>query len=277
MTPVGKALWFIERHLAEAIGLDAVAAAAGVSRHHLARAFFYATGSSVMRYVRGRRLSEAARRLEAGAPDILDLALAWGYGSHEAFTRAFRDRFGTTPEAVRDHGPPADLDLQEPLSMSSSIEPAAQSPRRVVRPALIVAGLAMRIEPGRIAAIPALWQRATPWFGHLPGEVPGAAYGVCDVADETGAFDYLAGVEVRDVDAVPRELAVLKLAPALYAVFRHEGHIAAVSRTFAAAFDRWLPAAGLEPLPAPCFERYDAGFDPATGLGGCEIWIAVAG
>src|SRR5471032_2892828 len=101
MNPAQKALWFIESHLAHALTLDEVAAVAGVSRFHLVRAFAAATGLPVMRYVRVRRLSEAARALAAGAPDILSLALEADYGSHEAFTRAFRDHFGVTPEAVR--------------------------------------------------------------------------------------------------------------------------------------------------------------------------------
>ena len=54
-----------------------------------------------MRYMRGRRLSEAARVLANGGADILTVALDFGYGSHEAFTRAFRDQFGVTPESVR--------------------------------------------------------------------------------------------------------------------------------------------------------------------------------
>ena len=101
MNPAQKALWFIESHLAEELTLDEVAAIGGVSRFHMVRAFAAATGLSVMRYVRARRLSEAARALAGGAPDILTLALDADYGSHEAFTRAFRDHFGVTPEAVR--------------------------------------------------------------------------------------------------------------------------------------------------------------------------------
>ena len=57
-----------------------------------------------MRYVRGRRLTEAAKALSNGAPDILSVALDAGYGSHEAFTRAFRDEFGVTPETIRAQG-----------------------------------------------------------------------------------------------------------------------------------------------------------------------------
>jgi AraC family transcriptional regulator len=92
-----KALWIIERNSTEPLTLDGIAATCGVSRSHLAHAFGTATGVSVMQYVRGRRLSAAARALAAGAPDILAIALEAGYGSHEAFTRAFRDRFQQTP------------------------------------------------------------------------------------------------------------------------------------------------------------------------------------
>src|ERR1700680_1058571 len=75
MNPIEKALWFIENRLAGDISLEAMARSVGVSSHHLARAFGAATGQSLMRYARGRRLSEAARSLSAGAPDILAVAL----------------------------------------------------------------------------------------------------------------------------------------------------------------------------------------------------------
>jgi AraC family transcriptional regulator len=86
-----KALWIIERNSTQPLTLDGIAAACGVSRSHLAHAFGTATGVSVMQYVRARRLSAAAQALAAGAPDILSIALETGYGSHEAFTRAFRE------------------------------------------------------------------------------------------------------------------------------------------------------------------------------------------
>jgi AraC family transcriptional regulator len=85
-----KVLWAIERNLDRPLTLAEIADACGVSHFHLAHAFGQATGISVMQYVRARRLAEAAESLAAGdAPDILDLALDAGYGSHEAFSRAF--------------------------------------------------------------------------------------------------------------------------------------------------------------------------------------------
>src|SRR5437879_9210831 len=119
MNPAQKALWYIEGHLDDALTLDKIAGIGGVSRFHMVRAFAAATGLSVMRYVRARRLSEAARALANGAPDILTLALDADYGSHEAFTRAFRDHFGLTPEAVRAATRLDSLKLQEPITMDS--------------------------------------------------------------------------------------------------------------------------------------------------------------
>src|SRR6201997_1015537 len=119
MNPAQKALWYIEGHLGQPLTLDKIASVAGVSRFHMVRAFAEATGFSVMRYVRARRLSEAARQLAAGAPDILTLALDADYGSHEAFTRAFRAHFGVTPETVRATTCLKKLKLQEPLPLES--------------------------------------------------------------------------------------------------------------------------------------------------------------
>src|SRR2546429_8879415 len=129
MNPAQKALWFIESHLADELTLDEIAGVAGISRFHMVRAFAAATGLSVMRYVRVRRLSEAARALVGGAPDILTLALDADYGSHEAFTRAFRDHFGVTPEAGRQAACVDKLRLQEPILMDSNPTEKLQTPR----------------------------------------------------------------------------------------------------------------------------------------------------
>src|ERR1700682_2721807 len=81
MNPVAKALWFVENHFREEMTLDDVASIGGVSRYRMSRVFGIATGRSIMSYVRGRRLTEAARTLASGAPDILAVALDAGYGS----------------------------------------------------------------------------------------------------------------------------------------------------------------------------------------------------
>jgi AraC family transcriptional regulator len=276
MNPAQKALWYIESHLAGELTLDEIAAIGGISRFHMVRAFAAATGLSVMRYVRTRRLSEAARALAGGAPDILNVALDADYGSHEAFTRAFRDHFGITPEAVRSSTRLDNLRLQEPIVMDSTVIDNLQAPRFETGKAMLVAGVGERCthENGG-AGIPNQWQRFQQKVGDIPDRVGQIAYGVCCNGDDSGNFDYIAGVEVADFSDLPREFSRVRIPEQRYAVFTHRDHIATVRRTTNTIWNHWLPASGLKAADAPSFERYDENFDPLTGNGGLEIWVPV--
>jgi AraC family transcriptional regulator len=275
MNPAQKALWYIESHLAGELTLDEISGVAGVSRFHMVRAFAAATGFSVMRYVRARRLSEAARSLAAGAPDILSLALDADYGSHEAFTRAFRDHFGLTPESVRSLKCIDDLKLQEPIQMNSSVfENITPSRFETSRP-LLVAGVGERYNHENGAGIPSQWQRFHQVAADIPNRIGNVAYGVCCNGDDAGNFDYIAGVEVSDFSDLPRPFFRVRIPEQRYAVFSLREHISTIRRTVNTIWNQWLPASGFKLADAPNFERYDENFDPITGNGGFEIWIPV--
>jgi AraC family transcriptional regulator len=275
MNPAQKALWYIESHLAEALTLDEIAGVGGISRFHMVRAFAAATGLPVMRYVRARRLTEAARALANGAPDILSLALDADYGSHEAFTRAFRDHFGVTPESVRTAACFDQLRLQEPITMDSTALDTLPSPRFETGKPLLVAGIGERYTCESSAAIPNQWQRFHQSVANTPGRIGQVAYGVCCNGDDAGNFDYIAGVEVTDFSDLPREFSRVRIPEQRYAVFTHSEHISTIRRTINTIWNQWLPASGLQAADAPNFERYDEKFDPMTGNGGLEIWIPV--
>jgi len=277
MNPSGKALWFIESHFAEELTLDDIANCGCVSRFHLARAFEAATGVPVMRYVRARRLSEAARRLADGAPDILTVAIDAGYGSHEAFTRAFREQFGLTPEALRARGDLDNLVIVEPIRMDETLFANLEPPRFEDGKPFFVAGLSERYTCESSAAIPSRWQRFNEYFGKVPGQVGNVAYGVCYNADDAGNMDYLCGVEVSDFCALRSEFSRLRIAAQRYAVFSHREHVSTVRRTWNTIWNTWLPASGHIPVDAPNFERYDEKFDPVSGMGGLEIWLPLKG
>lgn len=276
MDPVKTAIWCIESRFASEVSLDEIAGVAGVSRFHLSRAFGDATGRSVMRYVRERRLTEAARELADGAPDILSVALNWGYGSHEAFTRAFRERFGLTPEELRAKGDLSLLPLTEPLPMQADTLITLPEPRLTSGKSLLIAGYGGSFSVENVAGIPALWQRFAPHIGHVPGQVGAVTYGVSLNCDDHGNFDYIAGVEVSDFDALPAEFARTRVPEQLYAVFEHRGHVTAIKQTYAAIWRDWLPKSGRKPADGPALERMDQRFDPATGMGLLEIWLPLA-
>jgi len=275
MRPVQKALWFIESHFADEISLDDIAAVGGVSRFHMSRAFGEATGRSISAYLRGRRLTEAARQLSAGAADILPVALEAGYGSHEAFTRAFRDQFGMTPEQVREQAHLDTLQLVEPIRMTKSSDTDIEAPRYESHKGMLVAGIGKRYRFETIAGIPAQWQEFNQHFGHLAGQVADIAYGVCCNFDDAGSFDYVCGAEVRDFSELPDSFARLRIPAARYAVFTHRKHISALPQTIAAIWNEVLPALPVVAADGPNFELYGPEFDRHTGEGGVEIWIPV--
>lgn len=280
MNPVQQAIWFIENHFTRPICLDDVAMAGGVSRFHMSRAFVVATGRPVIGYLRARRLTEAARQLADGAPDILSVALEHGYGSHEAFTRAFRDQFGVTPEQVRAARDLETLKLVEPIMLDNTPRPDLPPPRFENGRPLLITGVLQRYgcEDGG-AGIPSQWRRLVPHLGHIQNQVGGAladvTYGVCANSDDHGNFDYLAGVEVTEFSDLPADFATLRIPAQRYAVFRHVEHISQIRTTMRAIWTVWLPASPYEAADAPLFERYGPEFDPRTGEGGLEIWLPV--
>jgi AraC family transcriptional regulator len=273
MNAANKALWYVESHLGGELSLDEVARHSGVSRFHLTRAFAAATGRSLMAYVRGRRLTEAARALAKGAPDILAVALEAGYGSHEAFTRAFREQLGLTPEATRAQGHVDNLAVVEPLTMEQTLLETLAPPRFENGKPLLLVGMSERYTCETSAGIPSLWQRFLPHFGSVPGQLDHKAYGVNYNFDDEDNFSYLCGVEVPDFSRVPAGWAQLRVAGQRYAVFAHTEHISTIRRTWNTAWNVWLPASGHEVADAPHFELYGESFDPQTGTGDIEIWI----
>ncbi|TCR62756.1 AraC family transcriptional regulator [Bosea sp. BK604] len=275
MDPIKKAVWCIESRFASDISLDEIAAVSGVSRFHLSRAFGVATGHSIMRYVRARRLSEAARQLADGAPDILSVALDWGYGSHEAFTRAFREQFGITPEQLRAVRDLSSLQLVEPLPMHSETTITLPEPRFVKGKPILVAGFGGRFSYENTQGIPSLWQRIAPHFGHIPDQVGYIAYGVSYNCDDHGNFDYIAGAEVSEFTDLPAEFERTRVPEQNYAVFEHRGHVTGIKQTYEAIFRDWLPKSGRKPADGPILERMDERFDGATGNGIVEIWLAL--
>lgn len=275
MNAVGKAIWFIETHFSDEISLDDIAKSAGVSRCYMVHAFGFATGRSVMRHVRGRRLTEAARSLANGAPDILTVALDAGYSSHEAFTRAFREQFGLTPEAVRRQRHLRNVALVEPIKLNEALIADLKPIRFESSKPLLIAGLEERYTWETSKAAPAQWQRFVPYLGNIPGQVGRATYGVSCNGDDEGNFDYIAGVEVTDFSDLPAGFSRVRLGPQKYAVFAHCEHISTIRRTVNTIWSKWLPDSGHELADAPNFERFEEEFDSRTGMGGFEIWIPI--
>lgn len=91
----------IEDGYADALSVDDLARAAGMSRFHFSRRFREATGRSPYRYLCDVRLERAAELLRRGRHGVTEAALSVGMSDPGRFARMFRARFGATPSAFR--------------------------------------------------------------------------------------------------------------------------------------------------------------------------------
>jgi AraC family transcriptional regulator len=159
MSVTNKALFVIERNLHRDLTLDQIAKYCDVSRFHLAHAFGESTGISVMEYLRGRRLTEAAYVLAAGADDILSVALDSCYASHEAFSRAFKAQFGKTPEEVRKSESMERLKLVDATRHVESKARTLKEPRIQKEGELLFVGLSEHVLYQDTQNIAGQWER----------------------------------------------------------------------------------------------------------------------
>lgn len=93
----------------EILALDRLARKLGYSAFYVSRKFREVSGMSFKEYLRSRKLAFALKELRDTRSGILDIALAYGFSSHEAFTRSFKKLYGMTPSDYRRHPVPVAL------------------------------------------------------------------------------------------------------------------------------------------------------------------------
>jgi AraC family transcriptional regulator len=101
---IADVMKYIRHHIHEPLDRERLAAVAGFSIPHFHRVFTAHVGESAISYVRRLRLERAARKLRMGAVDITEVALAAGYDTHAAFSKAFKQQFGLSPSDFRQLG-----------------------------------------------------------------------------------------------------------------------------------------------------------------------------
>lgn len=91
----------------EPLGVDDLAAAAGLSKAHFSREFKRAFGESPHAYLLTRRLERAAALLRNTDRSVADVCLSVGLQSIGSFTTSFTRTFGLSPSAYRAKFPSA--------------------------------------------------------------------------------------------------------------------------------------------------------------------------
>ncbi len=97
---------YIEVHLSdEKINVQQMEQSIGFSETYIRELFRKNTGCSLSRYIRKRKIEVSAFDLLHSDATILDIALRYGFASHEGYTRAFQKITGITPSRFRRERP----------------------------------------------------------------------------------------------------------------------------------------------------------------------------
>ena len=267
----------------EELDVAAVARAHGTTEYHLRRMFSALAGMPVSEYVRRRRMTIAAAELVGGAPSLLDVAVRHGYGSVEAFGRAFRAVHGIGPaEARRDGGP---LRTQPTLRFRLSVEGSTPMDVTITpRPALQLVGHATQVPlihrgenphiQQHIAAIPAEEHARLKRLNDAePSGILAVSADVEPDAPEGTPLTYLHGVALEETTPVPEDLDVLRLDAGTWAVFAADGPFPqTLQDLWAATATEWFPSNPWRLRPGPSMVRYrEFRGDTAS----CELWLPV--
>jgi AraC family transcriptional regulator len=223
---------YVEEHLSDHLDVAELAAGIGTTEYHLRRMFSSLVGMSLTEYVRRRRMTLAAADVIAGTP-LLDVAVTYGYGSTEAFGRAFLGVHGATPGDVRRSGGP--LSSQQKLRFRLTIEGNTPMDTRIVqRPAFNLAGHSARVplihegvNPQIAAHIASIAPEEHLRLKALSGTEPAGLLQVSADVDpdyvEGSELTYLHGVALEAPTVVPDDLDVIAVPAGTWAVFTASG------------------------------------------------------
>lgn len=100
---IQKTLDYIEEHIGEEIQIEGLSDTASLSMFYYQRLFSRLVKKPVREYIKLRRQARSCNSLKDKGKRILDVALEQGFGSHETFTKAFKEAFGITPEQYREN------------------------------------------------------------------------------------------------------------------------------------------------------------------------------
>ena len=293
---MNRVLDHIDAHLDDSLEIAPLAAVANFSPYHFHRIFSAWMGETLGDYLSRRRLEIAAIRLAGQRQTpILHIALAVGFGSGEAFSRAFKARFGCTPSAWRAQTP--ERWGEELLQARRKSNPdqagnalTGDNTGSTTHPEPAMQVTLATLPPTRIAylrhigpygeSVARFWQNEfLPWmFANDLGnrDCYGIGHNDPHIGDPA-QFRYDACVEVPE-SFVPSGLAGLATLPGgRYAQLRYRGDGPGIGRAWAELLRNWLPQSGLQIDSRPLFEHYPAGsdYDPQTGIFTCQLCIPV--
>ncbi|MBL3665912.1 AraC family transcriptional regulator [Streptomyces sp. M2CJ-2] len=279
---LNQAMEQIEHGLDRPVDVAGLARTAMTSEYHLRRMFSALAGMPLSEYVRRRRLTVAGAEVLAGRESLLEIAVRYGYGSGEAFARAFRAMHGVGPGEARRTG--CALVSQPRLTFRLTVEGSSSMRYRVVdRPAFSVVGLKARVPlvhlgPNQaiIDFVRGIEPRTVERLEQLSDQEPQGIVAVCDDLDPSRAegteLDYYQGVITSA--AAPEGTTSLAVPTGTWAVFTTSGPAPqAIQELWRDVFTQWFPSNPYRSRPGP--EILRTRLSPDKTEADAELWLPV--
>ncbi|MCX4817766.1 AraC family transcriptional regulator [Streptomyces sp. NBC_01239] len=258
---LNEALDHLEAGLDREVDVAEAARIAAVSEYHFRRLFSALAGMPLPVYVRRRRMTLAAAEVLAGERTLLDVAVRYGYGSGEAFARAFRSVHGVGPGEARRTG--ALLTAQPRMSFRVVVEGSTTMRYRIVEKAAFrIVGRKARVPlvhegVNEVAAahLESLDEQAIVRMKELgdrePEGILSAAVYLTDGREEGDGADYWIGVATGPEKGVG-ELDALDVPAGTWAVFDNDGpYPTALQELWRDVYTQWFPSNPYTSRPGP--------------------------
>ncbi|MEV8225236.1 AraC family transcriptional regulator [Streptomyces sp. NPDC079167] len=279
---LNQALDHIESHLDQPVDVAGLARIAATSEYHFRRMFSALAGLPLSEYIRRRRLTVAGAEVLAGDRTLLDVATRYGYGSGEAFARAFRAMHGVGPGEARRTG--AALHSQPRMSFRLIVEGSSSMRYKIVdKGDFRVVGRKARVplvhegmNPAIAGFIRGLGKDTLRRIAALADQEPSGIVQVSDQLDPSRAegtdFDYYHGVVTAA--EVPGDMDALTVPAGLWAVFENSGPFPqALQHLWRDVFTQWFPSNPYASRPGP--EILSVRLSEDGSQAEAELWIPV--
>jgi AraC family transcriptional regulator len=243
---LNRVISYIQQHMDEVLTVEKLADIACLSPFHFHRIFSAHFNESIYSHIKRIRLERAAMKLQTSAKSITEIAVASGYQSSSAFTKAFRQHFGQSPKCFRPQGYVFDQGSQPPESTLVDL------PRQQV--------IFVREIGSYQQAAGNAWKTLYDSIGfqnvdYQNQKAIGITYDSPEITDEQ-FIRYDACLTATDGALAKGIVGTQYLAGGRYAVFSHRGAYESIDRTYQAIYKEWLPQSGLELRDVPSFCHY---------------------
>ena len=262
---------YIENNICYPLTPEILAKKAGFSVYYFCKLFALYKGMPVMEYIRRRRLAYAASDI-CENNKIIDVALNYGFESHNGFSKAFKKVYGFSPDEFRQRTAPHRPIPPNPLK-SLTEDTASKVPVCRIEhiDEFYLAGIVIHTSDNlsSIAQQPALWQifELHETEHHIYALASPKEHGEYYISFPTndGNYNLLSGVKISAPDNIDKQLCTQRVSPGLYAIFSTPpcfGSTVAfaeeIVKTWKYIFEVWLPTSGYSLNPEGSdFEFYD--------------------